>query len=256
MTRLVEYNTEKIRLLALGEETIAATELLKRRYKRARNMYHRHVKAGAVKRKHDTEKQLQQMPPEERTKVMFSHIKNAAWCKQETSEKASHITMNFEGLKVKADGESNIAQVLSAYTELVSIDETTPKTHVQHNLKRSCRYYDDGGVSTSAQFDNDFRRTMDQKYNCIMKETDTNNTNFIFHKHAALCAHKFTASELKRAIKCYKKKLMKAAGYDDITNWMIVCGGSKAHDFLLEYYNEMWELQYMPTDLYTTGISY
>lgn len=107
-------------------------------------------------------KEINNLPPEERIKAMCSHIKNAAGCKQETRTKATHITMDFEfeGFQVKAEGESNISTVLSAHTELVSIDETTPKTHIKHNLKQACTEYNDSAVENAQCFDSNFYSAM------------------------------------------------------------------------------------------------
>ena len=75
-------------------------------------------------------------------------------------------------------------------------------------------------------------------------------------KHAELCENPFTRKEFKMALKSYKKKIRKSPGPDDVYNWMLVHGGSKLHNFLLGFYNEMWEIGCIPEGLCTTLVSY
>jgi hypothetical protein len=182
-------------------------------------------------------------------------MKNVTGQRQETKLKAENVTMNFEGFSVAAKGEKNISQVISTYTELVSIDESTSKDDIKRRLKTACHKYNDDNVNDQRQFDHTFMLEMEGKVQHIESELQQNMQNYV-DANNALNNAPFSRKEFKLAIKSLRSKQFKSCGLDGVENWMILKAGKQFRKMLLHFYNEMWSHKHIPDDFYETLISY
>ena len=130
---LKEYNRAKLQ--ALDVDSIYKLEEAKAKKNKCRNASIRESSRNEKHRKKEMVEKMRKAPKGERINIMHNMIKQATGERQETRFKAVKATMDFEGFKSEVDTEEGIKNLMSCYTELVSIDEKTPKDKIIQKLE-------------------------------------------------------------------------------------------------------------------------
>ena len=188
-----------------------------------------------------------------KSKMLHSAINKAKEEEEFKGGAATQATMNFEGRSATAVGESQIKQLLAAYTSYVSMDITdeatgeqmdTPLGNTVHAFSRTEGIED--GVDEQA------RTEVDARCETIREEYTKGETPIIEPQLEV----SYTKKEMKRAMKKLKERYWKSTGLDGVRSWMVDKAGDTFLNLLLESYNKCWEQGEIPSDWYETPISY
>ena len=225
----------------------------KEELKTAKKAYFRAVRMQKQKVHDQRGRRLQHMDAAGKSKMLHSMINKAKEGGEVKGGAATEATMNFEGRSAKAVGESQIKQLLAAYTAYVSMDSTDEEAgnQMDTHLRDTVHSFDrTGGIEDV--FDEKAREEVDARCELIREEYARGETPIIEPQLEV----PYTRKELKKAMSKLKEKYWKSTGLDGVRSWMIDKAGDTFLTFLLEFYNKCWEQGEIPSDWYETLISY
>jgi hypothetical protein len=206
---LKEYNRAKLQ--ALDVDSIYKLEEAKAKKNKCRNASIRESSRNEKHRKKEYGGKDEKSTERGKNQHHAQHDQASNWGKTRDKIrrfKAVKATMDFEGFKSEVDTEEGIKNLMSCYTELVSIDEKTPKDKIIQKLELH-----DKNLTKPKQghtiFDDDFNNDMEDKYKSIQSELEA-------HKHGDHHMDRdFSKREMKQAIKHMKKSLYKSRFWDE-----------------------------------------